>query len=649
VSENNRLSILGFVRAFLSRRDWIYLLSLLIPFVVYNLAQKADTVLSRPGGGHELVLTLDLMRSDMFFNLGYALLWIGLFATTRGSRGFLRRVVVVLFHASTILVLIVTTCANQYFRQNGTTLDYSIIAEWIPKFEEIKPILLYDVPLWAWMVLALALLYAAFGPWLLTRSIEWWRGRPQRSAAGTTVVYFLSTVGLWFLALGFGSLSLLVGTTSLARDPFVNVVLTGFEQSIAEKDVPATGSATRHPAAHATLAQTPQTEKRNVVLIHLESTRAQSVTPYNEDLKTTPFLDELAKNSLLVDQAYTIVPRTSKANVAVNCGIDPPLYPGPEFEPGGIPVPCLSGLLKDQGYRTVFFMSTSETMDNFGNVVRNFGYEQFYSSETMDKEGFQVTNTFGYEDDIMLGPSEQWLTEHRDEPFMAEYLTGTGHYGYECIPNRYGAKDFSEDDQLNRYLNCLRYLDFFLSNLFDQYKKLGLYDNTIFVIYGDHGEGFGEHDRLLHGDTIYEEGLRIPLIIHAPGWFEDGQRVEGLSNETDILPTVLEMLGYEVKNGKYPGYSLLHSLPEDRTLRFSCITSRKCLASMQGYQKYIYHYGDQPDEVFDLSKDPLEKHNLADGYSKEDLDKRREDLLKWRSEVNAYYGGRTASGAINAR
>ena len=118
------MSILGFVRAFLSRRDWVYLLSLLIPFVVYNLILKADSVLSRPGGGHELVLTLDLMRSDLFFNLGYALLWIGLFATTRSSRGFLRRVVVVLFHASAILVLIVTTCANQYFRQNGTTLDY---------------------------------------------------------------------------------------------------------------------------------------------------------------------------------------------------------------------------------------------------------------------------------------------------------------------------------------------------------------------------------------------------------------------------------------------------------------------------------------------------------------------------------------------
>jgi arylsulfatase A-like enzyme len=226
---------------------------------------------------------------------------------------------------------------------------------------------------------------------------------------------------------------------------------------------------------------------------------------------------------------------------------------------------------------------------------------------------------------------------------MAEYLTGTGHYGYECLGTRYGDQNFSNDDELNRYLNCLNYLDNFVKNLIDQYKELGLYDNTIFVIYGDHGEGFGEHDRLLHGDTIYEEGLRIPLIIHAPGWFENGERVQGLSNETDIAPTVLEMLGYELQGGEYPGYSLLREPPEGRTLRFSCITNRKCLASIKGDEKYIYHYGNQPEEVFDLSKDPLEKNNLASEYSTEDLDKRRKDLLSWQSSVNAIYGSEATS------
>jgi arylsulfatase A-like enzyme len=87
--------------------------------------------------------------------------------------------------------------------------------------------------------------------------------------------------------------------------------------------------------------------------------------------------------------------------------------------------------------------------------------------------------------------------------------------------------------------------DIFLKNLIDQYKELGLYDNTIFVIYGDHGEGFGEHGRFQHDDTIWEEGLQVPLLIHAPRLIGGGERVEELSNHADILPTVLELLGYD--------------------------------------------------------------------------------------------------------
>jgi arylsulfatase A-like enzyme len=454
-----------------------------------------------------------------------------------------------------------------------------------------------------------------------------------------------------------GSLSLGVGTSALAREPLANIIVPGVERteevnsdpipSIAEEDNPDPVPVATSSPARATLAQTPQTEKRNVVLVHLESTRARSVTPYNEDLNTTPFLNELAKSSLLVEQAHVgSIPRSSMSNTSINCGIQPPPRSAPD-EPGTMPVPCLASLLNEQGYSTAFFSSNA---DEYGNLATaNWGYEKVfapldpavppqYQDTTMNTEGLTKPSHYGYEEDIMLKPSENWLKEHKDRPFVAEYMTNTGHDEYNCLTTRYGSENFSNDDLLNHYLNCMRLQDIFLQNLFEQYKELGLYENTIFVIFGDHGEGFGEHGRFMHGDTIWEEGLRVPLIIHAPGWFEDGQRAEGLSNYTDILPTVLEMLGYEVKDGEYPGYSLLHPLPDDRTLMFSCISRRKCLASIQGNEKYIYHYDNQPEEVYNLSKDPFEEHNLVDEYSKEDLDERRKDLFSWLARIDEQYG-----------
>src|SRR5215210_7125992 len=490
------LNVRSFLGEILSRRDWSHLLSLLVPFVVYDLALKAASVVSQPG----LTVTFGLMQSDLYFDLSYVLLWVGLFAVVRAGAG--RRVLVVLFHLSTVLVVLVNTCAYQYFQQTGTVLDFGTIALWLPEFKQVAPVLAGSVPLSAWVLLVAALLYVILGPWLVAHIVERRRGRP---VVGTSESRFLGSVGLFLMAFAFGSLSLLIGAgpagagKSLSRDPFVNVVLTGFEEASNEEeasDAGITGQAVENSAADASLARTPQTEKRNVVLIHLESTRAGATTPYNSNLETTPFLDMLAKNSLLAERDYTVVPHTSKASVSVNCGIEPHLVqPTTEANPHGIPAPCLATLLKDQGYKSVFFQSSTQDFENFGGLVKNFGYEEYYPLESMDQEGFERTNYFGLEDDIMLMPSENWLKKHKDEPFLAEYLLGTGHHDYRCLDTRYGQEDFSDDALVNSYLNCMRLQDIFLQNLIDQYKELGLYDNTIFVIYGDHGEGFGEHGR----------------------------------------------------------------------------------------------------------------------------------------------------------
>ncbi len=378
-------------------------------------------------------------------------------------------------------------------------------------------------------------------------------------------------------------------------------------------------------------------------MIFLESTRAGATTPYNGDLGTTPFMDELAEESLLVEKAYAVVPHSNNAVTATSCGVDPPLGPWGTTLLGSrdesVPTECLPELLKEQGYGTVYFSSSSSDFENQPKIVENLGYEEFRPVETMDTTGFEQANYFGYEDDIMLKPSEEWLTEQKKsgEPFLATYTTITAHHEYRAPQERYGRKQFSENDLTNRYLNAVRYQDMFLKNLFDQYKELGLYEDTVFVVLGDHGEAFGEHGRFQHDNVPYEEGLRVPMLFHDPQRFQGGARLKGPVNQLDVLPTVADLLGYEIEGGAYPGYSLLGGIPADRTLKASCWNEAGCLASIKGTEKYVYHFDDKPEELFDLSKDPAEKNNLAAGNPKK-VEQRRQELLQWRQRVNSSYG-----------
>ncbi len=282
-------------------------------------------------------------------------------------------------------------------------------------------------------------------------------------------------------------------------------------------------------------------------------------------------------------------------------------------------------------------MSHTKAYEDSESILKNLGYQDFYSNENMNSQGFEETYYWGYEDQIMLEPSRAWLQKHRNKPFLASYLTSAPHHDYRAPTKRHGRVQFDENDQFNRYLNAVRNQDFFLRELFDQYKQLGLYENTIFVVLGDHGEGHGEHGRYGHDSVIYEEGMRIPMLIHDPRQFKDGARITEPVNQLDILPTIAGLLGYQIQGGAYSGSSLLEPLPDDRILRSSCWAEQECLASLRGNIKYIYYFDDRPDELFDLAGDGKERHNLADKHSAEELEVRRSDLLQWRAETRARY------------
>jgi lipoteichoic acid synthase len=636
---NKRLTLVARFRPILSSRDWVYLSSLLVPLVVYNLVLKVIRIQSQEGipGG---VAAFAFIRSDLLFNLGYIFLWVGLFALTRQSS--FRWPVLVLFHAVTIIVLATTTSAHGYFQETGSTLSLSVITYSIGKLGEITDVIgsVTSLATWAWALVIVG--YIVLGPWIIATLVCGKREEPGSIGSPSTSRLF--ALGAFAASLGFIFLSLPVGAgvagKSFSRDAVVNVVMSEVEHARI-RDLAANATPIE-PPVDTSLQKTAETDKKNVVLIHLESARARSTTPYNEDLDTTPYLETLSKSSLLAERAFTIVPHTSKAITSINCGIDAHLVREiTEADPGGVPARCLPELLKEQGYNSVWFSSATEHFEDRRELVQNFGYDDFRPVETMETVGFQKSNYFGYEDDIMLQPSRDWIERHKDKPFLATYLGVTGHHDYRPI-DRYGLKDYSNLPGLDHYQNSMRYLDFFVKNVMDQYKELGLYDDTIFVIYGDHGEGFGEHDLFQHDNTIYQEGLKVPFIIHEPGRFEEGRRVQALTNQLDILPTLVDLLGYEVKDGRYAGRSLLAPPEEDRTLFFSCFDEYRCLASIQGTEKYIYFFGNQPDEVYDLASDPLEKNNIADQHSRKELKHKRLQVLAWYSKVNATYEGRNA-------
>lgn len=630
------------LRFLLGKREWLYLLSLLVPLVVYNLALKVVRVLSHPevGGFFE---AFGLVRSDVLFNLGYMLLWIGLFALARG--GLSRRVVVILFHGTAMLVIVTTTGAHFYYGATGSVLGLNVVLFSLAHFGEIRAIIasVASPPLWA-LVFAVTV-YALVGPSLVVRAVYGSYGSRGRHVSTRTVTVSRSaSLAVCVAALAFVALSLPAESSgasrSFSRDAVVNVFASKLDHMRYQRAASSTHATARPRPVNTKLEQTSKTEKRNVVLIHLESVRARSVTPYNKDLQTTPFLDELAKESLLAERAYTTLPHTSKAITSVNCGIEPHLTREIiEALPNGVPARCLPELLKEQGYNTALFQSATGEFEDRGRQVENFGYEDFYPLETMSTQGFERSNYFGYEDEIMLEPSRRWLEDHGDEPFLMTYLGVTGHHDYLPI-SRYGTQDFAEDKTLNHYQNTVHYLDSYVKTLIEQYKEMGLYENTVFIIYGDHGEGFGEHDLYQHDNTIYEEGIRIPLIVHDPKRFQSGERVQTLTSVTDILPTVADLLGYSIAGGEYPGRSLLAAPDKNRTLFFSCFDNYRCLASLKGDEKYIYFFGNQPEELYDLSADPLESRNLANERSNEDMEeieKRRLETLSWFSEVNAMY------------
>ncbi len=606
-----------------------FVLGIWLTTTIMTIAFRAIRVFRR-GRINDIVLGFDVYKSDILFLLSGLLLGLLVLYLLR-KRNVLTTIFLGVSVFLSLIITIVEAIAFRFFGATGSTIDFSLMYYTFENFEETRDVLQSETPVWLIVLLGiLGVLYILLplGIHLLWKKMVGGKGK-DRSIVFPIV---LGVVGSLLLLLAFFP-PIKEPSLAFAKNATLHVITTGVKSSLADDKT------TVAPANFNTSKiDIDGTSKTNVVFIILESTRASATSVYNPEMKTTPFLNELASKSVVAKRAYSVVPHTSKALTSSLCGIPPNLRMTiTEATEGGLPGNCLAKLLKRKGYRTSFFQSATKRFEGRPTLVKNMGYKDFYPSERFSKKGFEKANYFGREDDIMLKPSLKWLQQNKSKgPVFMTYLTLTPHHNYDA-PKRYGFEEYVKDDkQFNRYLNTIHYVDQFTKNVVQMFKDEGIYKDTLFVIYGDHGEGFGEHGRKQHDNVIWEEGTKIPLMFYKVGAFPGGKKINNVTTQLDIVPTTLSILGFETKNGKFAGDDVLPD-PVDRTVFSYCWYDKRCIAIRNGSKKYIYHFDQQVDEFYDLDLDPDEKNNIIDSLN--DPKSWVNKGLAWRDSVNAVYKG----------
>ncbi len=625
----------------LSIFDMAFVFGLVVPLFLIHCGLKLVRI-SKHGDVSGFFALIDVFKSDIFLHAAFAFLGLALFGLV--SRLAYRIIILLSLQIGAAIFTGLENGAHNFFMITGSTLDFQLIAFTVDKFQELKGVLASESSHGSSMpILMFSVLTALLLPLLVLGGTHFFRTLKEKKFFRK--IYLMEHnlrarmrfgVAAILLYLGLAIPSFATDNTLFAQNFVLNIFSSYFEKieniTVAQQ--------TFQPPVQTFLKAKKYARKRNVAFIILESTRARSTSIYNENTSTTPFLKSLAKRSIMAERAYSIIPRTSKSMVPIHCGIEPrPSMRIKEVEPHGIPAKCLPRLLREAGYATAYFQTATEKFENRRQMVGNIGFEEFFPGEAHNNRGFEKTNYFGYEDRVLLASSLAWhrhrIKSRNRQPFMVTYLTNTTHHLYG-LPRSFKIKKYHSNHLVNKYMNTIRYVDGMLKDLIAQYKKLGIYDDTVFVFVADHGEGLWEHGHFGHSNTIYEEGVRIPLFIHDPRRFHSGKKITYPAQQIDILPTVVDLMGYKVENGAYRGFNLLNPY-ETHPVRVACWHESRCVATYHGDLKYIHHFGKAPDQVFNLIKDPLEKNSIAHKISGSQKKTWKEDALSWYRSMESFY------------
>ena len=356
-------------------------------------------------------------------------------------------------------------------------------------------------------------------------------------------------------------------------------------------------------------------EAWNVVLVTIDTLRADRLGSYGYAEIETPHLDRLASEGVLFENALTTVPFTLPAHTSIMTGVYPPVHGVRENVGYSLDerLPTLAEDLSAAGRRTGGFVSAF-VLDGRWGIDR--GFDRYYDEFKVQETGMLNLGAVQREGTETIEQAEAWLDEAPGSPFFLWLHLFEPHDPYEApepFASRYPTRPYDAE---------VAYTDSLVGRLREMLDGRDLLERTLLVVTADHGEGLGDHGEYFHGYFVYDSTTRVPLIVRLPQGRLGGRRVKSAVSHVDLRPTILEALGLEAPPAPLHqgGRSLLPLLlGTDDGERFAYIESYYSL----------YHYGwaplraihtgplkfiDAPEaELYRLTDDPGELENVVRG------------------------------------
>jgi arylsulfatase A-like enzyme/Tfp pilus assembly protein PilF len=369
---------------------------------------------------------------------------------------------------------------------------------------------------------------------------------------------------------------------------------------------------------------TPEPPRPNIILITLDTTRADRMGFLGSTRGLTPNLDAVAKQGIVFSRAYSHVPITTASHTTILTGTYPQFNHVNDF---GIPLarnlPYLPDLLHQHGYHTGAFVG-SLILDPLDGTAPGFdrGFDVYDAGFHLRRHGADryksVERRAGEVVDRALG----WLSQLSNGPFFLWVHFYDAHDPYDP-PDPY--KDRYRSDP---YDGEIAYADSALGKLFAELRKHGIFDETMIAVMADHGESLGAHGENTHGIFLYDETLHVPLLVKLPLNRTAGKRVETRVGLVDVAPTLLQEAGIPVPK-EMQGAALLESVApasrrQPRSVSHDITADRPAYAetdyphrafgwsSLRALRTGKYLYIQAPDrELYNQTTDPAAAHNLA--------------------------------------